>query len=65
MVDRYTKAMLTIIAAALIVIAVKDSPLVTNAEAQMPYSGQTVNVRIQDVASTAFTYTTVPVRVRP
>jgi hypothetical protein len=64
--DRYTKAVLTIIAACLAVIAVKDLPLLRSAEAQAP-----THVVLDQVHSGAFQYAfqfvavPLPVKVQP
>lgn len=57
MTDNYTKAVLTVIAVSLAVIAAR--PFWSEAHAQAPTS-----VRIDSVSEFAFQYATVPVRMR-
>jgi hypothetical protein len=57
MIDLYTKAVLTVIAACLVCIVLRDSPLVKQAFAQ---SGP-VHVIVDSVSQFAFQFTTVPV----
>lgn len=60
MVDRYTKVVLTVIAIALSLIAIRDlGP--QNAKAQI---GETTHVVIDRVDQFAFQFATVPVRVQ-
>ena len=61
MVDRYTKAILTVIAACLVWDAVHDMVGVQPASAQ---SGGPVHVIVDSVAQFAFQFTTVPVRMQ-
>ncbi len=58
MADRYTKVILTVIAVCLVIIVVRDRPVVTPALAQAP-----VHVVIDGVAPDAFASTPVPVRI--
>ncbi len=59
MIDRYTKVILTIIAASLVVIAIRGPLSIATATAQ---AGQT-HVIIDSVSAYAFQFTTVPVRI--
>jgi hypothetical protein len=66
MTDRYTKAVLTVIAACLAVIALRDLPFSRSAEAQAP-----IHVVLDQVGNTAFQYAfqyvaaPLPVKVQP
>jgi hypothetical protein len=51
MTDRYTKAVLTVIATCLVVIAVRDLPFLRSAEAQTP-----MHVVLDQINGTAFQY---------
>jgi hypothetical protein len=53
MIDRYTKAVLTVIAVCLVVIIMRDIPIVKQAAAQ---SGGPVHVVVDSVMSYAFQY---------
>jgi hypothetical protein len=59
MIDRYTKVVLTVIAACLVALVFKDHPTVTPAFAQRP-----VHVVIDEVDQFAFRFTTVPVEIK-
>lgn len=58
MTDRYTKVILTVIAVCLVIIAIRDRPVVTRALAQAP-----VHVVVDGAAPDAFAATPVPVRI--
>jgi hypothetical protein len=49
MIDKYTKAILTVIAVSLVVIILRDIPLVREAFAQSGYTGGTVAVTIRGI----------------
>jgi hypothetical protein len=59
MIDRYTKAILTVIALCLVIVVIRGNPPTTTAHAQ---SGP-VHVIVDSVEQFAFQYVTVPVRV--
>jgi len=59
MVDRYTKVVLTIIAACLVVIAFRNASISSQAQTAGP-----VHVIVDSVSQFAFQFTTVPVRVQ-
>lgn len=61
MIDRYTKAVLTVIAVSLSVIALRGSPLVSPVNAQ----DGPVHVVVDEVEQFAFQFVTVPVRIKP
>ncbi len=61
MVDRYTKAVLTVIAACLVWNVVHDMVGTRPASAQ---SGGPLHVIVDSVGQFAFQYTTVPVRMQ-
>jgi hypothetical protein len=58
MIDRYTKAILTVIAACLVVIVLRGQYL-PEASAQSP-----VHVIVDSVDQFAFQFTTVPVKIK-
>ena len=59
MVDRYTKAVLTVIAVCLAIIAVRDLPFARTATAQ-----DKVHVVVDEVDRFAFRFATVPVKIQ-
>jgi hypothetical protein len=59
MVDRYTKAALTVIAVCLAIIAARDVPFLRTATAQ-----DKVHVVVDEVAQFAFQFATVPVKIK-
>jgi hypothetical protein len=63
--DRYTKVVLTVIAACLVVIVVRDIPLISNAMAQGGlYRGDTVAVTIRGIDEcSSCNWEAIPVRV--
>jgi hypothetical protein len=61
MADRYTKAVLTVIAICLAAIAFRDVPVVKNAFAE---GGLPVHVVVDSVSQFAFQFSTVPVECR-
>ena len=65
MVDRYTKVVLTVIAAALVTIVVRDIPFVSDALAQSGwYRGDTVPVTIRGIDECgSCSWEPLPVRV--
>jgi hypothetical protein len=65
MVDRYTKTILTIIALSLVIIILRDVPIVRDAVAQTTgYKGNTVAVTIRGIDEcTECAWDTIPVRV--
>jgi hypothetical protein len=59
MVDRYTKAALTVIAVCLAIIAARDVPFLRTATAQ-----DKVHVVVDEVAQFVFQFATVPVKIK-
>jgi hypothetical protein len=60
MVDRYTKAVLTVIVVCLAIIAARDLPFSRTASAQ----GDKMHAVLDEVAPFAFQFATVPVKLK-